>query len=1463
MASGNFRSTTLRVVGFPVEMIVMLALSGSVPSKTGASDRAFRCFCFNAPSQPDNSPMKMRSILQRPGRLSRYLLSLGLLAFATLSARTEVTQRSGESYDEYNTRRIQEETANFRNNNPTFTGPSASSQADWSSWQGMIDRYNARHSRSEPQPIRFDPEVRKRAQADADNQRLMARIDAQLEAARSEAFDRINEPAKEGKSWALLRVGQYFSSTGGRYLPDGEDPDVAAFNLYCRAGDGNSVERQACLLGAIPGLLDARQKKSFGWRLERLRDLMDGGRIAPEFAVGVLEKGVAEGDWVDALVLALWMQHYEISVSLKVRYPDHIPEAEQSNEYRESVASHRYGVIPTPEDRPRKVRELLELVKAKVPWLGTYFIGAQVMTASDDQGEYLAALRSIVDNPTPIPGDTEGYYSTVLQDEARRLLAQAHLKKRIPGARDDVALLLLRNLDGPTGYDGMLEAANLVFNEQVGVNPVRMLEAAQDFERISRAVKKYGAKELLGLDHKDALYKAHLLRALVNLSPDSATTKPGAGRNLMQAEIELSLALEQADSPVLRSKSEALTRYRAMCAMYPTDAAFPHRESNSAVMQHLRGATDDALAQSTLGLLYARGEGGLNRDPRRAIDFFQVAIDDKAAFQSLRISDVLAMAGAIDELLAAKEFEWDYRWRNVAIYRHCLSRLSAHEPEYVRFRLDRIVQEDAVRTAIATAIEKDANLENGIPGRLAALGDVGVYPAWKEAFALSGPARLAAIGKLPMQGATVLAQALRAQGIICQSNSVKDTLKAIDDLMALTAAGSPMARKLCERDDTRMVTSVITPFQSRASRWLIPYIDRSLNVALARFEEFHRQPDADGPWELARMEWKIALSKGYLPARAELARIQQEVPLPGGLKPNPSPHTDPEWEFILRLEKFVLGQPENFWANEPADQIYLVCQNLEKAGLAELLTPYLALETERISAWDRHAKATIGLLRARCLAKGTGVVQSIPDAQAALTYVLSLGSTMNLDLLREVQQLVAPASPEQRDTAEAVARIGKGFSATLMGEPPALLDKVYARAMATQAEIEQIPGAPDAAKHRGLRESVRLLYALIRAGHIPAYRELARRAEAGEADAQCALTVGLLQLSLANAPAAIECLKKMGLEHRDTLTEHWFDEAGLRTAVEGFLRGNAAFTPISETLALVSPTVLTPEMPFLLDPQQGESWLIRLMRKHVAANPADACMLFDAVNIERQAKVEEKTADEMTVTDSLRQSEAEERYNTGLTDPYIKALRLDGDPVSLALALQHNLPEEDDRLELLRTTYLEFATTLCQNGDPTNDPLLAYCQSIAHRALRNLAPFRPEAYQLLAAEAKKKRATAEVELALFLATRSSANAPFYLPLFERALGSKQLAFPYGDYAQEKLAQWQDPAKGRPLFAFLSRVGSSELKDGQSYFVDGRDDYDFSPVFYGDKPMRDDEVLRLLKKHASAGDKEAAALLSDL
>jgi hypothetical protein len=294
----------------------------------------------------------------------------------------------------------------------------------------------------------------------------------------------------------------------------------------------------------------------------------------------------------------------------------------------------------------------------------------------------------------------------------------------------------------------------------------------------------------------------------------------------------------------------------------------------------------------------------------------------------------------------------------------------------------------------------------------------------------------------------------------------------------------------------------------------------------------------------------------------------------------------------------------------------------------------------------------------------------------------------------------------------------------------------------------------------------------------------------------------------------------------------------------------------------VAPSALTTEQPFFVDPREGESSFIRLLRQHAQSHPADAVLLFYGITIERHARLVEKSFDEVTGEESLRQIEAKERYDGGLSDVYIKSLQLYGDPASLVLALQHNLPEEDERLELLRTTYVEFARKLCPTGPGPDDALTAYCRSIAHHTLRLLAGVRPEAYQILAFEAGRKFSTAQAELGLFLATQSSANAPVYLPLLEAAQAAGGLDEIQTVYVANELSQWE-VAAGPALLAFLQRAAPAELGGDRPFLTDRRDDYDFSPAYFGDKPLRDDVVVRLLQKQADAGDAAAAELLKNI
>jgi len=64
-----------------------------------------------------------------------------------------------------------------------------------------------------------------------------------------------------------------------------------------------------------------------------------------------------------------------------------------------------------------------------------------------------------------------------------------------------------------------------------------------------------------------------------------------------------------------------------------------------------------------------------------------------------------------------------------------------------------------------------------------------------------------------------------------------------------------------------------------------------------------------------------------------------------------------------------------------------------------------------------------------------------------------------------------------------------------------------------------------------------------------------------------------------------------------------------------------------------------------------------------------------------------------------------------------------------------------------------------------------------------------------------------------------------------------------------------------LLSFLTRVAAGETGVAP-YFTSGDDYADFNPTFYGNKPLHDSEVIRLLQKAAGAGDAEAKTLLAE-
>jgi hypothetical protein len=302
-----------------------------------------------------------------------------------------------------------------------------------------------------------------------------------------------------------------------------------------------------------------------------------------------------------------------------------------------------------------------------------------------------------------------------------------------------------------------------------------------------------------------------------------------------------------------------------------------------------------------------------------------------------------------------------------------------------------------------------------------------------------------------------------------------------------------------------------------------------------------------------------------------------------------------------------------------------------------------------------------------------------------------------------------------------------------------------------------------------------------------------------------------------------------------------------------------------EALSSATSAHLTTAQPFLIDPPQGESWFLRVLRERTATNPDTSELLFQAARIERAAQLPPRETPNPTEAQNLLQQEEDERYEPGISETYLARLRETRDPLALAIALGHEFPVEDDEpSKAQRTAFLSVATRLCALTPERPDPLQAHCLALAHTSLRHLGRYNPAPYRLLVEESKKGHLSAKIELAFLLATQSSVNAPVYYPLLVQALESKRLTETYADLAAAKIAQWRDPATGKanPLLAFLQRHAPAALNDAQPYAIDTHDDYDYAPIFWKDKPPRDQAVLRLLKKHADAGDKAAQALLAE-
>lgn len=1409
--------------------------------------------------------------------LNPVVISIGL----TLPLCAQVTQHRGESYDEYYTRKVRDETANFRNNNPTFNGTRPSANADWSSWDGIIARYNQRHGAAAPVSPAEDPAEQSRRARRIEEQQASAAIDRRMieaDNAAVRAYNEVHAAAAAGDRTATLRLAERFeyNNLAPGLLYPRETRLNRAFWLYHRAMEGPTPQIRLQFFGTFPALLaPAEFKYTAGEWIQILRRYESSAS-----ALEVLTKADAAGDVVASLVLGAW---YQLSFIGFAMYDGPL------------------GAGP----RLVESRRLYEKVAGRFPALGRYFLGT--LDESDASQRLLFALAEA---PPPLPGDKDGLLTGMIRAHTRIHLAERILKGNIPGGTAATAAALLQDC-APAENAANAILGNRVFAASV-FDPISVALNALESSAVQLPLRTGAAAfekipQFSGGPNPNGWYRGRglLLRGIAELTgeqADGSLGKPDPAAALRSfAAAREQFENGQCLAPVFGEKedlNEARTRELALDYLRGTGPG-------AATVVDRLSRLNNKVAAARAGILCARGGPGFPAAPGRALAFFsralvifkKRALMDMSAIPggSLRTIDVAEIADALADLLRAHP---EAGADAVSVIRKCLPLTQGQSrPEtyafFAEYRLrGRPVHDDywednyktaivllrqaadaspafaglRAEAAIRRALDLGDIIERRVPDRLKALGDDPAARPWQEAFAQSGDARVAALAKIPGETARLLTRALIAYERVCEGRTFAEAFRALGELADLTAAGSLDACHLLKRCDGAWRRGLAT---GNATRWLNAVVPPLRARATAKMLEGVTAPEAPFYLETARNGWFAARDLGVPEAVPALQRI---LPILGN-SPSAGPADLParQQRITNRAEvmAFLVGLPDEFWTKATSVQLNLACAAMEKAGQTALIPRYLAAESELVGARDDTTQAGLLFHTARCALKGWGVPADRAQAARLLEDVNHSDLDRNgLDLKawQELQELQAKTPRQnsnhtQSQSFREALKAAQSFPASLGTQPAGIQAELFAWATGPEAQAEA--KAPNsAASALQLRESTALLAAFLPLGHPGAFQEMERRAKAGEPDSSCLLAVTLLGLSYANAPVVSTHLRAIDRSIAENFIKAVYDTVpGFRTALEALARNHFGFTEMNAVLAKAAGKHLSATQPFLIDPPKGDLWTIRLAREHLAAEPADAPHFFRALLNERFAKIEEKHFDEVTPLEAFRQLELSERFNP-LSAVYMKLLREHGDPVSFALVLDREVPDGDDA----KTGWgyvVEIAGRLAAVAPAPNDALLAYCRSIGHQALRRIAAQHPPAFALLEAEANAGHASAKAELGLFLATRSSANAPRFVPLLEKARTAGWLDPELSDKVTGILLRWQENAPGRPraLLSFLTRFAAGET-GGAPYLTSGDDYAGFNPTFHGDKPVRDSEVIRLLQKAAAAGDAEAKALLAE-
>ncbi len=1246
----------------------------------------------------------------------------------------QVTRQRGESYDAYYTRKVQEETANFRNNNPNFGVRPSSGSGTFSSLEEWVRRDQARRAAAR----NFDPAAAAEERAAAERARIAEEAERaarkrlsdqwaeqrRIEAARAaEAAGRQRwqehrvwlELAERGSRTAAFELGRAFDRNA---LPPGlelapEQRLESALLHYRAAAETRSWDARLRLFGLYPRLLaPAKYRETAGAWIDR-----SAAALNPQAAFNSLVAADRNGDLAATLVLAAWHQ-------------------------RRDLGFGRLSVT----DSHTALTECLRLygkVGVEFPRLGAYFAGslAQGYTVP---GSCLTNLQSLARNHEPMAGDPTGMLGADLQTHARILMAELILERRVQGTPEEAAFLL-RQGDSPAPA-ALIRLGDWVFHETAG-HWLSRWEGIRAYEALP--------------DRPEYVWyrgRAQTLRGLALLEGDGENGQTGkpdpaaAARYFEQAEgLFRGTAApparvnyeDQKSHPDLGRQDDELDIEEVSALRWGT--LLRYQLIDPAKVDTVKGALTPSAAgpigtQLLRAASLATGSRGFQSDADAALRHFgnlapyrgpvrpTIAAEAVEALVELARKQPGLTATVNDQLQAIVTrangcANLPLATQIAAGFRGSVSTLATHR-ELIRLQGEArgpgVSEFQTVEHAVRLGIAGSAlgGLSTAINLQLDRLPKTALTRAWRDAFGRGGPERTKAIGALPATGLTAeLLKVMEAHSRVTESRDIPEQLRSMTDLCALAESGSLDAYAILMRNDYPGFF-----INTTAHRWTDPILRRLAFAACARFEA-GKAAQSRVRSEQAQGLWLAALENGHFEARRALAGL--------GVSPEEVARAVPEAidQSLLKklsdIESFLLELPGLWWTTNHLNQFDQAFQSLATSARPELAAAYADLEAVALprevmggrKSQDpgRAASARVLYAQARCRLDGLGRPADLLEAsrlhRRAEATNYNLSTALSRKLSADIEKALTKQATAQSEPAwlEEMLRLHPRHAAAM---PPDVLDTVFARVRAA-LDAEPVPDLLKITREAACRTNVTVMAALVFGRHLPAYAELSRRAAAGETDAAFALAAVLHQLSLANVPRIRELVKQ---SDRLFFSGQWLPNNGWKD--EGLFFQIYKGEEVARVLADAAGQQLTVAQPFFVDPPpgEGEPWPERLVRTAALKDTALQEKLLELTMQTRLARGDRLHEEPSTPAEELLVMQHRWRNMGSIAPEMLEAIRARGDSVDCVLALRREFNLETPvLLARARADIPELKKKLLAIDPDTSDPLLAACRAVGVR----------------------------------------------------------------------------------------------------------------------------------------------------